>query len=196
MENALKRALARAVAFLEKNGYRYAVIGGIATQFWGSPRLTLDLDIKVLVPETDYPAVRAAIRSEFPERARPQTPLNPLIVDVIVGTIVVDFLLAVPGYEEKIIERAARRDVDGFQAWVCSAEDLIIQKVIAHRPKDWQDVESVIAERGTELDTAYIQKWLKEFVEVLEKPELIEQYAAILKRAKKFQRRTENKGAT
>lgn len=48
----------------------------------------------------------------------------------------VDFLLALPGYEEKIIERAVQQDLGGFSAWICSAEDLIIQKVVAGCGKD------------------------------------------------------------
>lgn len=40
----------------------------------------------------------------------------------------VDFLLMLPGYEELIVERAVQRDLGGCWAWICSAEDLIIQK--------------------------------------------------------------------
>jgi hypothetical protein len=66
---------------LEKHGYRYAIIGGIAVSTWGRTRTTYDIDIKVLVPEADYSSVRGIIRSAFPERARPHIQENPLIVD-------------------------------------------------------------------------------------------------------------------
>jgi len=63
-------------------------------------------------------------------------------VDAQVGDITVDFLLALPGYEENIITRAVRRRMGNLALWICSAEDLIIQKVVANRPKDWQDIEA------------------------------------------------------
>jgi hypothetical protein len=77
-------ALQKAVTWLEECNYRYALIGGIASQWWGIPRLTHDVDIKLLVPDLDYAAVRAALRAGFPGRGRPHAPRNPLIVDVIV----------------------------------------------------------------------------------------------------------------
>jgi len=36
----------------------YSNIGGIASQYWGRVRSTLDVDIKVLVPQTDYSKAR------------------------------------------------------------------------------------------------------------------------------------------
>jgi predicted nucleotidyltransferase len=56
----------------------------------------------------------------------------------------VDFLLAIRGYEELIIERALQRDMGGWKVWICSSEDLIIQKMVAGREKDFQDVLSVL----------------------------------------------------
>ncbi len=35
MEETLKAALKQAVLFLEKRGYQYAIIGGLANQLWG-----------------------------------------------------------------------------------------------------------------------------------------------------------------
>ena len=102
--------------------FRYAVIGGIALAQWGIVRATYDADIKVLVPNHDYPSVRAALRSAFPEPARQELPHNSLIVAIVVDDVIVDLLLALPGYEELIIERAVSRDLGGWTAWICSAE--------------------------------------------------------------------------
>jgi hypothetical protein len=97
MEKQVEASLRSAIAFLEEHGYRYAVIGGIALAQWGVIRATYDVDIKVLVPDSDYSAVRAALRTAFPNRARQQGPENPLIVAVTIDHVVVDFLLALPG---------------------------------------------------------------------------------------------------
>lgn len=179
LEKSLEKATRHAIAFLEKQGYRYAVIGGLANQHWGILRLTKDVDIKVLVPDTDYPAVRETIRAKFPERGRPDTSVNPLIVDTRIDNVIVDFILAIPGYEENIITRATRRKLGKLTLWICSAEDLIIQKAVANRGKDWQDVEGILIEQYEHLDYAYIEGWLDQFAEILERPEMLEQYRQI-----------------
>jgi len=179
MVNDLWAALESAVNWLEHQGYRYAVIGGIANQQWGIPRLTQDVDVKVLAPDMDYPTVRAALRAAFPERGRPNAPSNPLIVDTRIGKVVVDFLLAIHGYEELIVTRAVQRDLAGLAVWICSAEDLVIQKVVAGRAKDWQDVEGILIEQRGKLDLSYMEDWLTQFAEILEQPEIVAQYQAI-----------------
>lgn len=176
MEKELEAPLRAALVFFEKHGYRYAVIGGIATSLWGFVRATHDVDFKVIVPNTDYTAVRQAIRAAFPNRARRHVPENPLIVAVYIENVIVDFLLALPGYEEKIIERAVQQDLGGFSAWICTAEDLIIQKVVAGRGKDWPDVEELLLAQKGKLDHAYIKDWLAQFAEALDNPELVTEY--------------------
>ncbi len=184
MERHLETSLRLAIAFLEEHGYRYAIIGGIALAQWGVIRATYDVDIKVLAPDSDYSAVRVALQAAFPNRARQQDPENPLIVAVIIDDVVVDFLLALPGYEELIIEQAIRRDLGGWSVWICSAADLIIQKVIAGRGKDWLDVEALLIEQRDKLDQAYIEYWLAQFADVLEKPEIMTEYQILLARIK------------
>ncbi len=176
MEKPLEAPLRAAITFLEEHGYRYAVIGGVALPVWGIVRATRDIDIKVLVPETNYDTIRTALRAAFPQRARQHVPENPLIVAVDIDGVIVDFLLALPGYEELIVERAVRRDLGGWSAWICSAEDLIIQKAVAGRGKDWVDIEGILlAQHGT-LDEAYIEDWLAQFAEALDKPEILAEY--------------------
>jgi Nucleotidyl transferase of unknown function (DUF2204) len=184
VEEHLKPALRRAIACLEKNGYRYAVIGGIALSQWGVARYTHDVDLKVLVPDLDFDSVRAALRSAFPERARPTAPDNPFIVAAKIDGVIVDFLLTLPGYEELIIEHAVQRDLGNWSTWICSAEDLIIQKVAAGRSKDWLDVEALLIEQHGKLDEAYIDDWLTQFAEALEKPELLTEYRRLLAKIK------------
>jgi len=184
MDEQLEAPLNAAIAFLEEHGYRYAVIGGIALSQWGVIRATQDVDLKVLVPDADYTSVREALRAAFPDRARPHVPEIPLIVAVNIRGVTVDFLLALPGYEEQIIERAVRRDLGSFSVWICSAEDLIIQKVSAGRAKDWPDVEQLlIAQRG-KLKEAYIRELVSEFAEALEKPEILSEYQRLLTKVK------------
>lgn len=184
MDRQLEASARAAVAFLTEHGYRYAIIGGIAMSQWGVVRATYDVDIKVLVPNYNYSAVRAALQAAFPQRARQQAPQNSLIVAVTIGDVITDFLLALPGYEELIIERAVLRNLDGWSAWICSAEDLIVQKVVAGRDKDWLDVETLLIEQRNRLDQAYIGNWLSQFVEALDNPEIVTRYQRLLAKVK------------
>jgi hypothetical protein len=178
----LEPALQKAITFLEGHGYRYAVIGGIAVTTWGIIRATRDVDVKVLVPDLDYAAARAAIRAAFPRPGRPHAPDNPLIVSAMIEGIVVDFLLALPGYEEQIITRAVRCDLGDLRVRVCTPEDLVIQKAIAGRATDWQDVEGILIEQHGRLDVAYLENWLSQFAQLLEQPGILVRYRDIQNR--------------
>ena len=183
MASALESSLRAAVETIERLGYRYALIGGIALAQWGVVRATYDVDLKVLAPGGDYAAARKTLRAAFPHAARQAIGRNPFIVAVSIGDVIVDFLLALPCYEELIIERAVRRDLNGWSAWICSAEDLIIQKAVAGREKDWLDVEALLIEQRARLDRAYVSDWLAQFAEALEKPDLVDRYNALVARS-------------
>jgi len=185
VEARLEAAVRKVVDFLTAHGYRYAIIGGIALSQWGIVRATFDADIKVLVPNYDYATARAELRAAFPHPARPEGPENPLIVAVLVEGVTVDLLLALPGYEELIIQRAIQRDLGGWSVQICSAEDLIIQKVVAGREKDWLDVEALLVARRDSLDQDYIKHWLGEFAEALEDREFVLRYDHLLGRVTK-----------
>ena len=59
---------------------------------------------------------------------------------------------------------------------VCTAEDLIIQKIIATRPQDMVDVEAVIVRQAERLDNAYILKWLRDFEKAIDDSTLVREY--------------------
>jgi len=179
LADLFKKALDQVLTFLDGHDLRYAIIGGVANQIWGEARFTYDIDIKVLVPDTDYGAIRRMICEEFPEPARAGLPVNPLIISVLVGEITVDFLMTIPGYDELLVTRAQRHLIDDLSLWICTAEDLIIQKAIAGRPKDWQDIEGIILEQNSILDWQYIENWLIQFADALEDPEILHRFQAM-----------------
>lgn len=183
MHEQLRMPLEKVVAFLENHGYRYAIIGGIALSQWGYLRFTYDIAITVLVPNMNYAEVRAALCRPFLNR-RGNMAANPFFVAVMLDEVMVDFLLTLPGYEEQIIERAVKRDLNGFSAWICSAEDLIIQKVVTGRIKDWPDVEALLIGRRVKLDEAYIDDGLAQFAEALENPDILEKYRQLAEKIK------------
>lgn len=45
------------------------------------------------------------------------------------------------------------------EAWIPTAEDLIIQKLRWARLKDLQDIDTILRVQGAALDFPYIEKW-------------------------------------
>ncbi len=154
--------------FFDQQNIRYVIIGGVAVQFWGSARFTEDLDCSIATPLIEgsagivelitktYPS-RVENPQEFARRVR-------LILVTASNNVTVDISLAFPGYEDELFARAKEFEISpGRTVKVCSAEDLIIHKAIAGRPRDLEDIQGVIYRHKDTLDTRYIKAWLSEF---------------------------------
>ena len=61
----------------------------------------------------------------------------------------------------------------------CSAEDLIVFKLFAFRPRDLANVESVVMRRGSELDWDYIERQPAPLAEVKESSGIMEALARL-----------------
>lgn len=173
--------LRKVVGFLQREAIPFVVVGGLANAVWGEPRATRDVDVKVYIGERTPREFAKMVAREFaPVQPLPGGP--DLIVSLAFPSgVTVDFLIAIPGYEEVVLDRAQPRLLAGMQLPICSAEDLIIYKVIADRPKDWADIEGVLTEQGNRLDQTYIRNWLRQFAEVLERPDWLERYDALVR---------------
>lgn len=158
---------AEVAAFLEELDVPYAIIGGLAVQHWGEPRFTRDVDVAVLAPSAQQAALLEALAARFQPRipdavafARRHRVLLPQARD---GTPI-DVSLAIPGYEEEVMRRAVLADLPGLRpVRVVSAEDLIIHKCVAGRPRDIEDVERVLSRQGRAVELRYIRGWLRAF---------------------------------
>jgi hypothetical protein len=182
MENRLLEALRRAVQFLERESIPFVVVGGLANAVWGEPRATRDVDLKVYIGERTAQEFAALVAETFaPATPMPGGPV--LIVSIaVLPDVKVDFLIAVPGYEEEVLARAQSFHFGEMTLPVCSPEDFIIHKVIADRAKDWADVEGVLIEQRERLDQEYIRLWLAQFAEILERPDWLARYEGLVRR--------------
>ncbi len=166
--------------YLTRKRIPYVVIGGIAVQKWGRPRLTKDVDLTIAVPieETEkfIDHIEKKFKSRVPNLKEFARQTRVVLIFASNGREV-DVSLALPGYEDLLMERAqsfklAPRKI----VRVCSPEDLIIHKVVAGRPQDLSDVQGVIFRQATSLDLDYILYWLKEFALLLENDEVIHRF--------------------
>ncbi len=92
----------------------------------------------------------------------------------------VDISLGILPFEEETVKRSLLHHVGTLDIRLPTVEDLIILKAVAHRPKDLLDIQALI-ESHTNLDHRRIQRWINEFAEALDMPELWDDIASWLK---------------
>lgn len=159
--------LARIGANLSKSNLPYMIIGGQAVLLYGEPRLTRDVDVTLGVNIDRLHDLLTVVK---------ELSLNPIPNDVesfVKQTMVlptldepigvrVDFIFSFTPYETDAIKRARKITLMDQEVCFASPEDLIIHKIFAGRPRDLEDVWSVIL-KNPGIDTQYIKNWLKEF---------------------------------
>jgi len=140
----------------------HAFGGALALAYYAEPRATVDIDLNVFVPP-----------KRFPEVAGPLERLGAAADDPSVAAIVrrdgqvrimwdrtpVDLFFSNDPFHEAAA--AARRSVPFADAAIpiLSAAHLVVCKVIFNRPRDWVDLEAVLA-AGTEIDAAEVLRWV------------------------------------
>ena len=178
MNRQIRAALVMHDFLFENLKLNYAVIGGIALQFWGEPRFTHDLDLTV-EDRLDLAELVKTTTEAFGSRVSDpyQFAKDTRMLLLNVEDVDVDVALALRGYEAVLFERSQPYEVEpGRQIRICSAEDLIIHKALAGRAQDLADVEGVIYRQADGLDVRYIRSWLREFSSGLDDPEILERF--------------------
>lgn len=162
-----EKILSRIGASLNKHNLPYMIIGGQAVLLHGEPRLTRDIDITIGVNADHLDALLSVVQElalkPLPENIESfvrQTMVMPAL-DVSTG-IRVDFIFSFTPYETGAIKRAKKVKIMGQEVNFASPEDLIIHKIFAGRPRDVEDVRSILL-KNPDIDIRYIQEWLKEF---------------------------------
>jgi len=182
--------------YLTAHGVPYVIIGGTALSRWGEPRFTADVDLTVMNPLEGAEGFVRLILERFPSRVADPIAFarrNRMVLIRASNGCHVDISLALPGYEAQVMRRAADYELQpGRIVRVCSAEDLIIHKAVAGRGQDWADIEGVIARQGDALDVRYIRTWLREFANLLAKPDVLDGFEKLWR--KKQTRATRKRG--
>lgn len=179
------QALADVKEFLDRHGIKHMVIGGIANAVWGRPRATRDADFKILTGDFSIDQLVDLIGCHFRYRiSDPHSFAHRTYVLPIYSSngIDVDIILGFLPYEEQAIAISIPTEQQGFSFPVCTAEDLIIQKAISEREKDWEDIDGVLKRQGEKLNQEYIRRWLSVFAETLDKPQLLARYEELVKK--------------
>ena len=159
------------VRLFEKLGLRYAVMGGIAVRAHGIPRPTQDVDFTVSIERSFLPKLYDAARrlgydvpQAFAAGWVDQVAGMPLVRvgRYIEGkSIDVDLFLAESRFQQELLARAKPEQIDDLMVSIVTPEDLVLLKLLAHRPRDLADIGDIFFVQGT-LDEPYLKHWAAE----------------------------------
>lgn len=150
---------------LEGEGIPYAIGGALALGAHGFPRSTADVDLSVFVPEDQLDRLFDALERAgcMFERAAARRAIERIaLFTVRRGHVLVDVFVSFhPHHHEALARRVALPCPDGRERWFLSPEDLAVHKLALARPKDVLDLERLFAARGSDLDVAYVRRWIE-----------------------------------
>ncbi|HUF51077.1 MAG TPA: hypothetical protein VMN60_09605 [Longimicrobiales bacterium] len=176
--------IARLAVALEAKRIPFMLIGGQAVLLHGEPRLTEHVAVTIgvgpdqvgdlldvcealgLQPLPEDPGAFARETFVLPA-ADPETGLR------------LDLIFSTTPYEAQAIERAVLVDVGSREVPFATAEDLVIHKLFAGRPRDLEDAAGVVRRKGPELDWEYLARWAREFAVIPGREDLPDQVAAL-----------------
>ena len=166
-----QRLLNKIARELKKRSIPYMVIGGQAVLLYGEPRLTRDIDITLGMGVDGLdnllnvlPAIPLKVLVKNPKEFVTRTMVLPAAEEK--SGIRVDFIFSFSPYERQAIERAVDVKMGRTIVKFGSVEDVVVHKIIAGRPRDLEDVRSILL-KNPQYDSGYIERWLKEFEDSL-----------------------------
>jgi hypothetical protein len=135
--NGILQAAANVSDELRRIRLPYCMIGGIALQRWGEPRMTVDVDVTVIAGFGNEMQVFRKLAASFAPRitdAESFAQYNRIALLVTKSGVGVDVSLGALPFEERLVERASDWEIPGYGTIrTCSADDLIVLKAFAAR---------------------------------------------------------------
>jgi hypothetical protein len=156
---------------LNRSRVIYYLTGSMASNYWGIPRTTHDLDFVVQLPPPAATRIVQEFSGDFyideeAVQAAQQPPYQFNAVDTR-SALKVDFWLArAEPFDQEMLRRRVQVTLFGEPAWIATAEDVILHKLVWHRisPCDRQlgDAAGVVAVQEDALDRNYLKRWAQE----------------------------------
>jgi hypothetical protein len=150
-------------------GVQYMLTGSMASNAWGIPRTTHDLDFVMQLPPSQVPALVKAFANpdyfvdEASVRAAYQPPHQFNLIHLPSALKVDCWLLRPVPFEQKMFGRRLKDVWFGEPLWLATAEDVILHKLHWNRitPSDRQlgDVAGVVQVQRGKLDEHYLRHW-------------------------------------
>ena len=167
----LRHVLRDLVRLFDHLGIPYAVMGGIAVRVYGIPRPTHDIDFTASIPRPDLPAFYRAVEQlgyTVPEQYASgwvnrvaEMPVVKVRLYLEGNGVDVDLFLAESAFQEELLARRREEAIDDLKVWLVSPEDLILLKLLAHRPRDLSDAADILFVQG-QLDLPHMRRWAEQ----------------------------------
>ncbi len=168
-------------------GAPFTFIGGVAVIARGVPRLTVDIDATVRAPDTDVDSIFEALARHDIHPRMDQAKEFARMRHVFLarheptGTPI-DLSLAYLDFEDEAIQSSDEIDYAHVRIPVARAEDLVVYKIVAFRPRDIDDAEKLLNLHGGEIQVARVRRLVQQFCEILEDTARLETLDRLLKR--------------
>lgn len=169
--------------FMAARRWKFCIIGGLAVIRWGEQRQTLDVDFALLAEFGEEERYARALLETFSARIPDAldfacrnrvlllTASNGAPMDVSIGGL---------PFEKRVIRRATPFEFAPGHVFVtCSAEDLIVLKAFAGRPRDWLDIEMIKVRQKNRINWAQALRELAPLAALKEAPESVEKLRRI-----------------
>lgn len=154
---------------LESAGLTYAITGSIASNYWGIPRATHDLDVVVVLQPDQVPQVIAAFPdpyylSDLAIQDAVSTGSMFNVIDTMTGFKVDFWVFKGDPFNQSMINRRRREEVlPGRPAFVGSPEDVLLHKLLWSKitPSERQlgDAAGIVEVQQGKLDLPYMRHW-------------------------------------
>lgn len=142
----------------------YAFGGSIALDYYTEPRATMDFDINVECGEGRSAEVLRYLADSLPDLEISESTFalaqSEGQVRIRWGQYKVDLFFANTTFHDAIAERVCRVPFLDREIPIIAEEHLIACKAIFNRPKDWLDIESMLADASLNLDADEARKWV------------------------------------
>ena len=146
----------------------YYLTGSMASNYWGIPRTTHDLDFVIQLPPSAIGKIVSALSPDYfidepSVRAAFQPPHQFNAIDTR-SALKVDFWLPKPEpFDREMWQRRVHVTLFGEPAWITTAEDSVLHKLVWNKitPSERQlgDAAGVVVVQGEKLDKAYLKRW-------------------------------------
>lgn len=154
---------------MQKEEWSFCYIGGLAVLRWGNLRMTQDIDVCLLCGFSYEKKYISGILTAFESRIKSPDEFamnNRVLLVRASNGVPIDISLSGLTFEEEMIKRATFFDfTPDHSLLTCSAEDLIVLKAFADRPKDWMDIEGILIRQGNRPHRSQIFEHLEPLTE-------------------------------
>ena len=156
-------AYEQGLAALRQTERSFALIGGIALQGYGEPRITKDVDFLVFGPASRWTGLRRRLEAlglKLDDRwHRTHPAADRLLYRFKQGPVRIDILRPADRHESGLRRRTIPSRVLGRPCPLLEPEDYILLKAKAERPQDFADAIAVARVYLDKLDYAYLRRW-------------------------------------